>query len=260
MPNTYGNIYPAWGINTQNQVFAVDTGNAIFPMSDENFAEVIAISESGVIWVLSTDPDTGGALLYWGIGDGNWNPATTASGAIFLSGFVGNQAWYYTEDGALCTIDITGEGEVIGKIADVQQMDYGGGYLWLVFPSTDGGIPCLQFSPINGAPFAWKPFVGFPEPSCITVNYTGNCYGIDGSFSPMYYLNDGVSTGSAGDGANGSALEISFKNTYFLLSTNADKNGNDVLMYQDTAGSSFVSAGFQAIQVLGTYYVAPITQ
>lgn len=254
MPNTNGNIYLAWGINSQNQVFAVDTKNVVYPMSEENFAEVIAISESGVIWVLSTDPDTGGALLYWGIGDGNWNPATTASGAIFLTGFVENQAWYYTEDGALSTIDITGEGEVIGKIADVQQMDYGGGYLWLVFPSSDG-IPCLQFTPINGAPFAWKPFVGLPEPSSISVNYNGDCYGVD-SFSPVYYSKDGSTTGNNSSGANGSALEISFKNTYYVLSTNGNKNGNDVLIWEDTAGGTFVSAGFQAIQVLGTYYLA----
>ncbi len=259
MPNTYGNIYPAWGINAQNQVFAVDTGNAVFPMSDENFAEVIAISESGVIWVLSTDPDTGGALLYWGIGDGNWNPATTASGAIFLSGFVGNQAWYYTEDGSLSTIDITGEGEVIGQIADVQQMDYGGGYLWMVFPSKDG-IPCLQFNPVNGTPFNWKPFAGLPEPSSISVNYSGNCYGVNDSFSPVYYLNDGISTGSAGSGADGSALEISFKNTFYVLSTNGNENGNDVLIYEGDGPGTFVSAGFQAIQILGTYYLAPIAQ
>lgn len=256
MANTNGNVYPALGINAQNQVFGVDSNNNIHLLSAANFAQVIAISENGTIWAISTDPVSGGAQISWSIGDGNWNPVNNDPGAVLITGSTADGAFYYTESETLWGIQTSyNEGEQIGQIPAVQNLDFGGGYLWMVAPITPDGDACLQFSPLNGAPFAWKPFAGLPEPSSISANYSGDCYGVD-SFSPMYYSKDGSTTGNNSSGANGSALEITFKNTYYVLSTNGNENGNDVLIWEDVNGGTFVSAGFQAIQVLGTYYLA----
>ncbi|WP_373550361.1 hypothetical protein [Haliscomenobacter sp.] len=256
MPNTNANVYPALGINAQNQVFGVDANNNIHTLSNEGFAQVIAISENGTIWAISTDPLSGGAQLSWSTGDGNWTAFSNVPGAVLLTGSRADSALYYTESQTLWTIQTSGQGEQIGQMPEVQDLDYGGGYLWMIAPIAPNGDACLQFTSMEGPMFNWKPFSGYSEPSSISVNYAGNCYGVDGSFSPMYYLNDGVSTGSAGDGATTSSLEVSFKNTFYVLSTNGNEKGNDVLVYKGDGPGSFVSAGFQAIQVLGTYYSA----
>lgn len=256
MPNTNANVYPALGINAQNQVFGVDPNNNIHTLSPANFAQVIAISENGTIWAISTDPVSGGAQISWSTGDGNWNPVTNDPGAVIITGSVADGALYYTESQALWAIDTANnEGEQIGQMPEVQNLDYGGGYLWMVAPLTPGGDPCLQFTSTTNGVYNWKPFSGLPQPPNISANYYGDCYGVD-SFSPVYYSKDGSTTGNNSTGANGTALEISFKNTYYVLSTNGNENGNDVLIWEDVNGGTFVNAGFQAIQVLGTYYLA----
>lgn len=255
MANTNGNVYPALGINAQNQVFGVDSNNNIHLLSAENFAQVIAISENGTIWAISTDPVSGGAQISWSIGDGNWTPVNNDPGAVLITGTTADGALYYTESETLWAIQTAyNEGEQIGQIPAVQNLDYGGGYLWMVAPIQPNTEACLQFTPTDGT-YNWKPFAGLPEPSSISVNYMGDCYGVN-DFSPVYYSSDGTNTGSDGSGATGSALEITFKNTYYVLSTNGNENGNDVLIWEDVNGGTFVSAGFQAIQVLGTYYLA----
>lgn len=255
MANTNGNVYSALGINAQNQVFGVDPNdNILFFLSDENFAQVIAISENGTIWAISTDPVSGGAQIFWSIGDGNWTPVSNDPGAVLLTGGQLDGALYYTESQTLWTIQTNGEGEQIGQMPEVQNLDYGGGYLWMVAPIQPNTAACLQFTPTDGV-YNWKPFSGLPEPSSISVNYMGDCYGVD-KFSPVYYSSDGTNTGSDGSGATGRAIEITFKNTYYVLSTNGNENGNEVLIWEDVNGGTFVSAGFQAIQVLGTYYLA----
>lgn len=254
MPNTNANVYPALGINAQNQVFGVDPNNNIHLLSEENFAQVIAISENGTIWAITTDPLTGGAQLAWSVGDGNWTIViSTAPGAVFLTGSVGGGALYYTEDQTLWGVSTNGESEQIAQMPEVQDIDYGGGYLWMVAPIGPDTQACLQFTPTTGLSYNWKPFAGIVEPNSIAVNYQGYCYGVQ-DFSPVYYAPDGSTTGSGGSGAEGSALEITFKNTYYLLSTNGNENGNDVLIWEDVNGGTFVNAGFQAVQVLGTYY------
>lgn len=255
MSNTNGNIYPAWGIDFENRVFAMDSSNAVYPMSDPDFAELIAISDSGIIWVISTSPDpSSGSVLYWGKGDGNWNPVGNVPGAVDLTGGAGNGAVYATEDGQIWSIDITGEGEMIDKIADLQDMDYGGGYLWTVFPPTPGSPAVLQFADTSVIPVKWQIFNGPVMPQSISIGYTGDCYAVT-DFTPVFYSKDGKSTGSVGSGANGSALEITFKNNIYLLSTNGNEQGNDVLIWVDTQGGVFESIGVQALQILATYYL-----
>jgi hypothetical protein len=143
---------------------------------------------------------------------------------------------------------------MINTIDDLQELDFGGGYLWALFPGKPGGPPYLQYAQVDQTPLQWKAFSGYVNPSGISVNYNGDCYGAT-DFSPMFYSSDGTSSGSAGAGADGSTLAVTFKNTFYLLSTNANNNGNDVWVWQDTAGGTFVNAGFQAIQILATYYL-----
>ncbi len=253
MSNTNGNNYPAWGIDFENRVFAMDSSYAVYPMSDPDFAELIAISDQGIIWVLSTSPDpSSGSVLYWGKGDGNWTPVGNVPGAVDLTGGAGTGAVYVTEDCQIWTIDISGEGEMVDKIADLQDLDYGGGYLWAVFPPNTGGPAVLQLSDTSVIPAKWQVFKGPANPSSISVGYTGDCYGAAG-FDPVYYSKDGQTTGSAGSGADGSTLEVTFKNNIYLLSTNGNEKGNDVLIWVDTQGGVFEPTGVQAIQILASY-------
>lgn len=255
MTNLNGNVYLAWGINAQNQVFAVDTNNKTHTMSDANFAEMIGISENGIIWAVSTVPDPpSGSYLYWSAGDGKWTPAVNVPGVMFMTGGGPDVAVVCTEDGAVWYVNIDGSSVLVDKIQDVQALDFGGAYLWAVFPTKPGGPACLQFSNLMEQPMSWTTFNGSPEPENISVCYSGDCYGVV-DFNPIYYSHDGSSTGSAGTGAAGITLAQSFKNTWYLLSTVADKNGNEVMIWEDVAGGTFSNAGFKAIQVLGTYYL-----
>ena len=253
--NVNGNIYPVWGINSDNQVFAVDANNAVHLLSDVNFAEVIAISESGIIWAISgvPDPDSG-SVLYWSKGDGNWTAAGNVPGAVILTGGAGDGAVYGTEDGQIWTVTPDSYGEKIDDIQDLQELDYGGGNLWAVFPEKPGGPACLQFTNTSQIPAVWKPFAGSPNVSGISANYSGDCYAAS-DFNPMFYSQDGQSSNSAGSGANGATLALTFKNTFYLLSTSADENGNKVMTWVDEMGGVFQDAGFQAIQVLASYYL-----
>jgi hypothetical protein len=224
-------------------------------MSATDFAEEISISENGIVWVLSTQPDPqSGSYLYWGAGDGNWKPVGNVPGVVQLTGAGPDIAVFYTEDGSVWVINTNGSSSLLTKIQDVQEMDYGGNNLWAVFPTIPGGKPCLQFWNVMVTPANWVVFEGALEPMGISGNYNGDCYGaLD--YSPVYFSGDGKTTGSGGSGAKGSTLALTFKNTYYLLSTVADKNGNEVMIWVDEMGGNFVNAGFQAIQVLGSYYL-----
>ncbi len=201
MSNINGNVFPAWGINAQNQVFAVDTSNKIHLKSGTDFAEVIGISENGILWAISTIPDPkSGSIIFWSTGDGLWIPAgNNIPGAVLLTGAGPDTAFYYTEDGSLWSINIQGSGYLVAKIQDIQQLDYGGSNLWAVFPVQTGGIPCLQFWNIPQSPMKWQPFNGAPQPMGISASYNGDCYGAL-SYSPVFFGKDGTSTGSAGSG------------------------------------------------------------
>lgn len=255
MPNTNANVYLALGINEQNQVFGVDPNNNIHLLSEENFAQVIAISGNGVIWAITTDPLSGSTQLSWSLGDGKWTVAINDSEAVLVCGANFDGAIFYTQDGTIWAIQTNNNSaNPMVKIPGVVALEYGNSYIWIVAPIAPDTPACLQFTYGGQTPYKWQPFAGNVEPSSISVNYEGDCYAVQ-DFSPVYYSRDGSTTSSAGVGANGSALEITFKNTYYLLSTNANKNGNEVMVWKDTAGGTFVSAGFQAIQVLGTYYL-----
>lgn len=255
MSNINGNKFPVWGINVDNQVFAVDSNNKVYPMSDPGFAAIIGISENGILWAVSTTPEPdSGSVLYSSIGDGKWVPVgTNIPGATLLTGTGENSAIYVTEDDALWSITLNAEAYVFDNVGDIQEIDYGGGFLWALFPTQPGGIPCLQSLNFAQVPGKWQPFKGVPQPMGISANYNGDCYGAV-AYNPVYFSKDGATTASAGAGANGITLEMSFKNTYYLLSENADENGNDVMFWQDEKGGVFVDAGFKAIQVLATYY------
>jgi hypothetical protein len=256
MSNTNGNVYPALGINAKNQVFGVDANNKITTLSAVGFAEVIAISTNGIVWAISTTPDPKtGSYLYWSAADGNWSPVGSFTGDMFLSGGGQDTAVVYTEDGTIWYISTDGSSNAVTKVQDLQALDFGGDYLWAVFPTKPNGQAVLQFANVMEQPISWTPFSGSPEPENISVSYSGDCYGVV-DFNPIFYSHDGSSTGSAGSGADGQSLAQTFKNTWYLQSTSADKNGNKIMIWEDEQGGIFVDAGFQAIQVLGTYYLA----
>lgn len=72
----------------------------------------------------------------------------------------------------------------------------------------------------------------------------------------MYYSNDGSSSGVDGTGANGSTLQITFKNTYYLLSTSANAQGNEIMQWVDENGGTWENTGLRAIKIVSSWYNA----
>lgn len=260
MSQAIGNTYPTWGINVQGLVFAVDTNNGIHSKSTSAnpFFYDLGISEDGHIWALSTipDPDGGGSKIYWSPGDGSWNEINTPDpGAVRISGFTGNSCIYLTTDQILRTLDITGASSVIYNSYPVHDADYGGGMIWALLADKPGEPITLHYSAIGDINFSAFGSGQTPiDPSSISVNYQGNCYGVSPSYSPMYYNKDGSSSGSAGKGADGKTISISFKNWNYIVLTTGDVEGNDVYVWEDVAGGTYTKTSFQAVKILSSYY------
>ncbi len=254
MSNSKGNQYPVWGINFNYEVFAVDTNGHANTMSDANFAMKVAISEDGTVWALSTtpDPDGGGSKLFWSNGDGNWTEINTADpGGVSISGGEGDKCYYLTYDGEIRSMDTSGNSTAVYQGNYIVDFDYGAGMFWAIMPEQAGGIPCLQYT--SASDISWKAFHGNPEPFSISADYQGNCIAIAG-FDPVYYSKDGTSTGSAGAGVAGKALQISAKNWTFLVSTDANANGNLLYEWQDIAGGTFEALAARGMSVAASYY------
>ena len=73
--------------------------------------------------------------------------------------------------------------------------------------------------------------------------------------SPKYYSHDGISMGSAGSGADGKTLIISFKSWNYSLTTDGNENGNQVMEWQDDQGGTYMATSFRAVKVLSTFYI-----
>lgn len=255
MSNLKGNQYPVWGINTNYQVFAVNSVGHANTMSKVDFAMRLAISEDGTIWALSTtpDPDGGGSKLFWSNGDGNWTEINTADpGGVSIAGGQGDKCYYLTYDGEIRSMDPSGNSDSIYKGNYIVDFDYGAGMFWAIMPAQEGGIPCLHYTPATA--ISWKAFQGNPQPFSISADYQGNCIAIT-DFDPIYYSKDGTSTNSAGAGVAGRALQVSAKNWTFLVSTDANAEGNLLYEWQDIAGGTFEAMSVRGMSVAASYYL-----
>lgn len=253
MSNSNGNQYAFWYIDSNFQVFAVDGQNKSHSKSNENFASSLAVSVDGTVWAISRepDPDGGGARIYWSTGDGSWNEISTSDpGGVKIAGGEGSSCYYITEDGVVRTLDTNGTSNAFSDLHSVLAFDYGGGHYWAIYPNERGGIATLHYS-TDGV--TWNDFAGKPEPIDISVGYQGNCYAVDDSFNPVYYSNDGSSTGSASAGADGKALQISFKNWSYLVSSAISDQENVIMRWVDTQGGMYQNSGFTGCKVFATY-------
>lgn len=257
MSNQKGNQYPIWFITNNYQVFAGDSNGAAHQMSNQLFAMDVVVSEDGTVWVLSTepDPDGGGAKLFWGNGDGKWTEINTPDpGGVQIAGGPGNTCLFLDSNRVLRSMDTSGGMKIIDNSGNIIEMDYGGAYLWALNLNQEG-IPVLQLSPFQpGQALNFQSFAKNPQPYSLSVSYSGDCYAID-NFSPMYYSNDGSKTGSAGAGADGKALQISFKNWAYLVSTDVGSDLDNIIKkWIDTQGGVFENTSFEGIRVASSYY------
>lgn len=253
MSNSKGNTYPALVISNDYQVFGIDSQQQKHSLSNTDFAMDIGISEDGTIWVLSLtpDPDGGGARIFWSNGDGNWNEISTSDpGGIRISGGSGSSCYYLTSEGVIRTLDTNGTSSVYDSSNYYLEFDYGGGYVWAVF-SKNGHIPQLYFSEASN--LSWKAFNGEPQPFSISVNYQGNCVAVN-DFSPITYSKDGSSTYSPGSGADSKTIQISSKSWTYLVSIDANAEGNLLFSWVDQQGGMFEQMAVRAYKVLATHY------
>lgn len=259
MANSKGNNFPVWFIAGDQTVYARDAQGVNHPMSPAGFAKDLGISTDGTIWAVSNkpDPDGGGGALFWCNGDGNWNPIeSSAPGGIHISGDGGiglpSSGLYISSDFTLWNVFTDNSGGQLQIPGPLFAFDTGAGYAWAVVPDQESGIPYLNFMNVGGGDVQWTKFGPGLTPTGISVSYNGDCYGIlDGN--PTFFSKDGVTYNSAGAGADGIGLQMSFKNTIYLVTTNVLDQGNQVMIWVDEQGGVFQDAGFQAAVVLSTY-------
>jgi hypothetical protein len=267
MDNQNGNQFPVWIIDAQSRVCSVTSTGQVTPRSDPDFAVDIGISEDGILWVVSEvpDPDGGGSKIYWSTGDGKWNEINTPDpGAAKITGAGAGQAIYLTQAGDIWAMNTKGAGhpqKIATKVVDIA---FGQSYLWAVFPPTSGAHAVLQYGTFARMPFQWNLFPGSPAPLHLTANASDFCYGLK-NFKPVYYLLNGT-TGQWAEGAK-RGLQITFKqsaehspkrkNLAYLVTTSANKDGNQIMKWQDGAPGKWIDAGFRAIKAQATYYLEP---
>ena len=254
MSNSKGNVYPVWGVNPDFEVFAIDSNGQVHSKSAQNFAFSVCVSEDGTVWVLSTqaDPDGGGAKLYWSNGDGNWTEITTDDpGGISISGGQDDTCIYLSTGGDLRLVDTNSNNKSIYQNDQLIEFDYGGSMIWALFPKSVGKIATLHYADYNA--LQWKEFEGGIYPYSLSVDYDGNCHGIE-DFNPMYYSKDGKSSGSGGSGADGKSLQYTFKNWSYVLSTDANQDGNLILEWVDEAGGQFQPTANRASKIAASYF------
>lgn len=251
-----GNNYLLWAIGSDNQILALDPAtNTFVTKSDNEFAFDLGVSEDGTIWVISTIPDpNGGAKIFWSPGDGTWNEVQKPTKqAAQICGTTHSNCTYVSESGDVVQMSTDGTSFNLLTGLDITDIDYGGGYYWAIMPMQPGGIPCLQFAQVTIPPLTWKVFAGNPIPNNLSVNYYGDCYAVD-KFNPMYYSKNGSTSSISGAGANGITLQITFKNTYYLLSNNANPQGNEIMIWVDQQGGIWQNTGLRAIKIVASWY------
>ncbi|MBK7873901.1 MAG: hypothetical protein IPJ74_26230 [Saprospiraceae bacterium] len=251
-----GNNYLLWAIGSDNQVQALDPStNSFVTKSDNEFAFDLGVSEDGTIWVISTIPDpNGGAKIFWSPGDGTWNEVQKPTKqAAQICGTSYSNCMYVSETGDVVQMSTDGTSYNLLTALDITDIDYGGGYYWAIMPLKPGGIPCLQFAKVTTPPLTWKAFAGNVIPNNISVNYSGDCYAVN-NYNPMYYSKDGSTSNTDGTGANGITLQITFKNTYYLLSNNANAQGNEIMIWVDQQGGIWQNTGLRAIKIVSSWY------
>lgn len=252
-----GNDYVAWLIDADNQLLGILPGGDPIVKSSADFAFDIGISEDGTIWVISTqaDPVNGGAFIFWGTGDGNWNLIQKPTKeAMKICGTTAGACIYLAEDGDVIQMNTNGTSSTLIPGSAITDLDYGGGYYWAILPDQAGGIPSLHYAKVTPAPINWQPFKGSPDPTSVSVDYSGNCNAV-ASYTAMWYSNDGSSSNVLGTGANGVVLQVSVKNWAYALSTKASAKGNEVLIWQDEMGGMWTGSNMYGIKVLSTYYL-----
>jgi len=268
MANKNGNQFPAWIIDAQQRVCSVTSTGQVTPRSDPGFAGDIGISEDGILWVVSrkADPDGGGAEIYWGTGDGQWNEINTPDpGGVKITGAGGRGCLYLTLGGDIWSMNTESKGHLQKIASKVTDIAFGESYLWAMFPPTLGAQPVLQYGTFAQMPFQWKVFPENPHPLHLTANASDFCYGLK-NFKPVYFLLNGT-TGQWAEGAK-RGMQVSFKqvasgspehkkNLAYLVTTSANKDGNQTMKWQDGSPGTWVDAGFRAIRVQATYYVGP---
>jgi len=258
MSNTKGNQYPLWYISNEYQVFAVDGNYQPHQMSDVNFAMEISVSEDGTVWILSTtpDPDGGGARIYWSNGDSNWNEiATSDPGGVALTGATGSNCMFMASSGEVYTLGTDGSASETFPNLEFSEIAYGGGYFWAIMPEKTGGIPVLRFMKGIDSKNAWTTVGnGMTTPHSISIGYEGSCFGVDKNSSPMSYSRKGVIT-SQGGGVNGITLRMGFKYWGYVITTEANKNGNLIYKWRDVGGGTYEPTTLRASRIATTYYL-----
>ncbi|MEO0778220.1 MAG: hypothetical protein AAFW73_12565 [Bacteroidota bacterium] len=257
MANTKGNVYPFWGIANDFSVFAVDTDGILHPKSPPGFAFNIGIAEDGTVWALSNlaDPDGGGAEIFWTDGSDQWNEITSsAPGGIRLTGGKDANCLYICADRVLRTMGTDGVAQVMYYDKPIHDVDYGGGKLWAILPAVVGETLTLHRAEYAAEPHFDRFSTSIHHPKGLSVNHAGDCYGID-ERTAHYYAWDGR-TGTAGAGAHGKTINISFKNHNYILTTHANVSGNEVYEWRAIDGGRYVDAGFRAQKILATYHRA----
>ncbi len=257
MSNSKGNQYPLWYISNEFGVYAVDKSGSAHSKSKTNFAMDIGVSEDGTVWVLSNepDPDGGGAKIYWSNGDGSWNEINTSDpGGIKISGAANSRCIYLTSEGDIYTLNTDGTTTKDYSNSGFMMITYGGNYIWAVVPEKEGGIPVLRYTSVTDPTKTWTTFGNGVHPTSISSNYQGTCFAVL-NFNPVYYTVDGQS-GSAGAGADGTTMQISFRNWNFILTTDATSDGNQIMEWQDTNGGTYMAITPRGSRVESSYYRA----
>jgi len=249
-----GNNYPAWLISNENELFTLNPDGSTTSRSEKGFAKDVGIAEDGTVWVLANepDPDGGGGKIFWGSGDGNWTEVQTKDpGGAKISGYTGSKCIYLTNDGFVISMDTNNQSAVVFELSEAFDFDYGGGFFWGIFSDKEGEKPILHLAKEGGQ---WTEFQGDVTPTSLSVNYNGDCYAVLDN-DPMGFESDGKTSFNDGDtNSDGKTLQITFKNTYYLLSTNCTEQGNEVMVWEDVDGGTWKSTGAFAAKVISTWY------
>lgn len=250
-----GNDYKLWIINPQNQVCYVNLRGQTITVSEAGFASDIAISEDGVIWAMTTtpDPDGGGAEIAWLDKDQVWQTIRSkAPGAFDITGGREDQCIYRTSSGVLYRMDTQGNSKIIYDSNPIFSIDFGGSMVWGVFPDQPGKIPQLHYADYSES-LQWNEYMGIQSPSSLSVNYKGDCVGIQ-NFDPFVYQLPGNSR-IFGSGVHEKVAQISFKHSPYLLVAEPSIEGNPIYRWDDDEDGIWVNTGLKGNRILSTYYI-----
>lgn len=249
-----GNDYKLWIINVQNQVCYIDNQNRSIAVSEEGFASEIAVSEDGVIWALTStpDPDGSGAQIAWLDKNQEWQRIQSEDpGAYKISGGKEDQCIYRTSSGVLYQMDTRGVGKILYDTTPVLNMDFGGNMVWGLLSDKPGEIPQLHYAYYSDS-LQWNKYSGIQNPTSITVDYRGECMGIQGYMPFVYQLPGGIQRLDAR--ICPPALQVSFKSNLYLLSAHPTRHGNAIYEWNESGDGFWMDTGLKGKRILSTYY------